>query len=144
MRMPFIVGILFSTAALMSACASVKAPAPGAPPSLDRTDLSGEWEWRDDATVQRIVLDKNGNGTYSWQNGRIVTTSVADGRWEGVWSQEGNDREGRFEVLITPNGTDAEGSWWYTRIGERTISTREQGGNFRLKRLSSMASQPGP
>jgi hypothetical protein len=111
---------------------------------LDGTDLSGEWEWRDEATVQRLVLDKNGNGTYPWQNGRIVTTSVADGRWEGIWSQEGNDREGGFEVLITPNESDAEGSWWYTRIGARKIPAREQGGKFLFRRVPSVAAQPRP
>ena len=130
--------------ALLAACTSVRAPAPGTPPILDRSDLGGEWEWRDDATAQRIVLDKNGNGTYPWQNGHIVTTSVADGRWEGIWSQEGNDREGGFEVLLTPNGSDAEGSWWYTRIGARTIPAREEGGNFRMKRLSAATAHPAP
>ena len=130
--------------ALIAACASVRAPAPGTSPTLDRSDLGGEWEWRDDATVQRIVLDKSGNGTYSWQNGHIVTTSVADGRWEGIWSQEGNDREGGFEVLLTPNGSDAEGTWWYTRIGTRTIPAREQGASFRMRRLSAEMAHPAP
>ena len=130
--------------ALITACAPVRPPAPDTSPPLDRSNLGGEWEWRDDATIQRIVLDKNGNGTYPWQNGRIVTTSVADGRWEGIWSQEGNDREGGFEVLLTPNGSDAEGTWWYTRIGTRTIPAREQGARFQMRRLSAETARPAP
>ena len=130
--------------ALIAGCASVRDPAPGAVPTLDRSALGGEWEWRDDATVQRIVLDKNGNGTYSLQDGHIVTTSVADGQWKGIWSQEGNDREGGFEVQFTSNGSDAEGNWWYTRIGPRHLPPREQGGSFRLKRLSPAAAQARP
>jgi hypothetical protein len=126
----------------VTACTSVGVPTPGTSPTLDQSNLGGEWEWRDDATVQRIVLDKNGNGTYQWQNGRIVTTSVTDGRWEGIWSQEGNDREGGFEVLLTPNGSDAEGRWWYTRIGAHTIPAREQGGDFQMRWLSSVVAQP--
>jgi hypothetical protein len=130
--------------ALISACASVRTPAPGTSPTLDGLDLGGEWEWRDDATVQRIVLDKNGNGAYPWQNGHIVTTSVSDGRWEGIWSQEGNDREGGFEVLLTGTGSDAEGTWWYTRIGTRTIPAREQGASFRMRRLSAETARHVP
>jgi len=138
MRMPFLLGVLFSTV-LMSACAPVRAPEP-----VDRTDLSGQWEWRDDATVQRIVLDKNGNGDYPWQNGHIVTTGLSDGRWEGIWSQEGNDREGGFEVLLGGDGIEAEGTWWYTRIGSRIIPAREQGGNFRMKRVSAATTSSRP
>ena len=143
MRMLFLLGVLFSTA-LMSACVSVKAPAPAPSPGLDRSDLGGEWEWQDDATVQRIALDKNGNGAYKWQDGHIVTTSIADGRWEGIWHQEGNDREGGFEVLLGGTATEAEGTWWYTRIGSRVIPAREQGGSFRMKRVSAATAPSVP
>ena len=143
MRMLFLLGVLVSTG-LMSACVPVRAPEPGTSPGVDRTDLSGQWEWRDDATVQQIVLDKNGNGPYSWQNGHIVTTGVSDGRWEGIWSQEGNDREGGFEVLLRGTEREAEGTWWYTRIGSRIIPAREQGGSFRMKRISAAAAPSVP
>ena len=138
----FLVGIL--SAALSASCTSVRGPAPAsAPPIMDQIDLSGEWEFQDEGTAQRIALDEKGNGSYRWQNGHIVTTSVSSGRWEGNWYQKGNDREGGFEVLLSGDGGEASGTWWYTRIGTRNIPPREQGGSFRLKRLSPATLRPG-
>ena len=141
-RSIFLVGIL--SAALSASCTSVRIPAPAStPPIMDQIDLSGEWEFQDEGTAQRIALDEKGNGSYRWQNGHIVTTSVSSGRWEGNWYQEGNDREGGFEVLLSGDGGEANGTWWYTRIGTRNIPPREQGGSFRLKRLAPAALRPG-
>src|SRR5437660_4555075 len=72
----FCVGILSVT--LSASCTSVRVPAPAsAPPIRDQIDLSGEWEFQDEGTAQRIALDEKGNGSYRWQNGHIVTTSVS-------------------------------------------------------------------
>jgi hypothetical protein len=130
--------------ALLAACASVSVPESAPTRDTGLIDLGGEWAWQAEAVVQQIALDKNGNGTYAWQNGRIVTTSVSDGRWEGTWHQQGNDRDGGFEILLSGDAMEGEGSWWYTRIGPRHLPPREQGGSFRLKRLSSVAAQPRP
>jgi hypothetical protein len=78
--------ITFSTA-LLAACAEVRAPEPVPAQRMDAIDLSGEWEFQEEGTGQRLILDKNGNGTYSWQNGRILTQSISDGRWKGMWYQ---------------------------------------------------------
>jgi hypothetical protein len=110
---------------------------------MGQIDLRGEWEFQDEGAAQRVALDEKGNGSYTWQNGHIVTTSVSGGRWEGIWYQEGNDREGGFEVLLSDDGGEAEGTWWYTRIGTRNIPPREQGGSFRFKRLSPATLRPG-
>lgn len=100
-------------------------------------NLSGEWEIQEDDKSYRASLDRNGNGTYSWQGGRITTTSIADRRWQGTWHQPGNDREGGFELLLSEDGTQAKGVWWYTRVGDRgNIPPRQHGGNYFWKRLT--------
>ncbi|HKW86786.1 MAG TPA: hypothetical protein VJM82_06930, partial [Nitrospiraceae bacterium] len=54
-----------------------------------------------------------------------------------TWRQTGNDREGGFEVLLSEDGTDAKGIWWYTRVGDRNnIPPREHGGTYVWKRLT--------
>jgi len=100
--------------------------------------LGGEWEYHEDAGATRIALDENGNGSYPWQNGHVVTTSVSGRRWEGHWSQEGNDREGDFEVHLSEDATEAEGTWWYTRVGTHILPPRERGGDCWMQRLSTV------
>jgi hypothetical protein len=117
----------------------VSDPAPSAPvPTSDITaDLSGEWEIQEEERSYRTVLDRRGNGTYTWQNGRIVTTSFIDRKWEGTWQQAGNDREGGFEVLLSVDGMQAQGVWWYTRVGDKNnIPPRQWGGPYVWKRIT--------
>ena len=105
-------------------------------------DLKGEWEiielvGKDEDKRYRATLDRNGNGPYTQQGGQFVTTDFSDRRWEGTWHQPGNDREGGFELLLSEDGNQAEGIWWYTRVGTRKgIPPREHGGNYLWKRFS--------
>jgi hypothetical protein len=102
-----------------------------------RPDLSGEWDIQEEDKSYKATLDRDGNGTYTWQNGKITTTGVADQKWQGTWYQSGNDREGAFEVLLSEDGTQARGVWWYTRVGDRKdIPARQWGGRYLLKRLT--------
>ena len=108
------------------------------PPS-STPDLSGEWdilEVEDDKRY-KATLDKGGNGPYTQHGGRFVTTKFADRLWQGTWHQPGNDREGGFELLLSEDGTQAKGVWWYTRVGTRNnIPPREHGGTYQWKRLT--------
>lgn len=100
-------------------------------------DLSGQWEIQEEDKSYVATLDRDGNGTYSWQGGRIQTTKVAEGRIQGSWHQTGNDREGGFDVLLSADGREARGVWWYTRVGDRTnIPPRQWGGTYVWKRLA--------
>jgi len=103
------------------------------------TDLSGEWdilEVEDDKSY-KATLDKSGNGPYTQHDGRFVTTKFADGLWQGTWQQPGNDREGGFELLLSEDGAQAKGVWWYSRVGsQKNIPPREHGGTYLWKRLS--------
>ena len=99
-------------------------------------DLSGEWQIQEEDKTYRAHLDVEGNGTYTWQGGQITTTGFSGDRWRGVWQQPGNDREGRFEIVLSQNRADASGRWWYTRIGTRTNIPPGHGGNYYWKRLS--------
>jgi hypothetical protein len=99
-------------------------------------DLSGEWEIQEEERSYVATLDAHGNGTYTWQNGRITTTSFDAHRWRGTWHQDGNDREGGFDVLLSADRARAEGKWWYTRVGQQIIPPGEWGGDFTWKRLS--------
>jgi ketosteroid isomerase-like protein len=103
-------------------------------------DVSGEWEVQEEDKTYRAVLDASGNGNYTWQGGRLVTTRLVDGRWEGRWHQTGNDREGGFEVRLSDDRMTSSGKWWYTRVGNRSnIPPRQWGGDYRRKRINSPA-----
>ncbi|MBC7838840.1 MAG: nuclear transport factor 2 family protein [Nitrospiraceae bacterium] len=102
-------------------------------------DLSGEWdilEVEDDKRY-RATLDKAGNGPYTQHGGQFVTTKFTDRLWQGTWQQPGNDREGGFELLLSDDGTQAKGVWWYSRVGtQKNIPPREHGGTYLWKRLT--------
>ncbi len=102
-------------------------------------DLSGEWdilEVEDDKRY-KATLDKAGNGPYTQHGGQFTTTKFADRLWQGTWQQPGNDREGGFELLLSDDGTQAKGVWWYSRVGtQKNIPPREHGGTYLWKRLT--------
>lgn len=103
-------------------------------------DVSGEWDILEveDERRYKATLDKNGNGPYTHHGGRFVTTKIADRLWQGTWQQPGNDREGGFEVLLSEDGTQAKGIWWYTRVGtHKNIPPREHGGTYQWKKIPS-------
>jgi len=102
-------------------------------------DLSGEWEILEveDDKRYRASLDKIGNGPYTQHGGQFVTTKYADRLWQGTWQQPGNDREGGFELLLSEDGTQAKGVWWYSRVGaQKNIPPREHGGTYVWKRIT--------
>jgi len=102
-------------------------------------DLSGEWEILEveDDKRYRATLDKAGNGPYTQHGGQFVTTKFSDHLWQGTWQQPGNDREGGFELLLSDDGTQAKGVWWYSRVGtQKNIPPREHGGTYLWKRLT--------
>lgn len=102
-------------------------------------DLSGEWEILEveDDKRYKATLDKSGNGPYTQHGGRFTTTKFADRLWQGTWQQLGNDREGGFELLLSEDGTQAKGVWWYSRVGtHKNIPPREHGGTYQWKRLT--------
>ncbi|MBI4401912.1 MAG: nuclear transport factor 2 family protein [Nitrospirae bacterium] len=104
-------------------------------------NLSGEWEIQEEDKAYKATLDHAGNGAYTHQGGRIATTAFVDRRWQGTWHQTGNDREGGFEVLLSEDGTEATGVWWYTRVGDKAnIPPRQWGGTYHWKRLTPVPS----
>jgi ketosteroid isomerase-like protein len=108
-------------------------------------DLSGEWEILEveDDKRYKATLDKAGNGPYTQHGGRFVTTKFSDQLWQGTWQQPGNDREGGFEILLSEDGTQAKGIWWYSRVGTHiNIPPREHGGTYHWKRLTPVPHAP--
>ncbi len=100
--------------------------------------LRGQWEIREEDKTYVATLDEEGNGSYTWKNGRMHTTSFKEGLWGGTWHQTGNDREGGFEVFLSKDGKQAAGVWWYTRVGEHeNIPPREWGGPYTWTRLDT-------
>lgn len=132
---------LESTRAIHTAGASSQASTDGS-----AVDLSGEWEiielvGKEEDKRYKATLDRGGNGPYTQQGGRFATTRYFDRRWEGTWQQPGNDREGGFDLLLSEDGLQAEGIWWYSRVGTKTeIPPRAHGGNYLWKRLSGPGS----
>src|SRR5689334_24262 len=113
--------------------------------SVPAPDLSGEWEVLEveDDKRYRATLDKGGNGPYTQHGGRFVTTQFANRLWQGTWQQPGNDREGGFEVLLSEDGKEAKGVWWYTRVGNhKNIPPREHGGTYQWKRITPVPAAP--
>ena len=105
-------------------------------------DVSGEWEIEEEDKSYRATLDKSGNGTYTHKGGRLATTGYANRLWQGTWRQPENDREGGFEVLLSEDGKEARGIWWYDRVGEhKNIPPREHGGTYTWKRLTPIPGQ---
>ena len=103
------------------------------------TDLSGEWEILEveDDKRYRATFDRSGNGPYTQHGGRFTTNQVMNRLWQGTWQQPGNDREGGFEVLLSEDGTQAKGIWWYSRIGaQKNIPPREHGGTYHWKKVA--------
>lgn len=108
-------------------------------------DLGGEWEILEveDDKRYKATLDKTGNGPYTQHGGRFVTTKFSDRLWQGTWQQPGNDREGGFELLLSEDGTQAKGVWWYTRVGtHKNIPPREHGGTYEWRRLTPVPPAP--
>lgn len=102
-------------------------------------DLSGDWEIEEEDKTYKATLDKAGNGTYTHKGGMLKTTGYANRLWQGTWQQPGNDREGGFEVLLSEDGKEAKGIWWYSRVGDhKNIPPREHGGNYSWKRLTPL------
>jgi hypothetical protein len=100
-------------------------------------DLSGNWAVQEEERSYVATLDPEGNGTYTWQNGRVKTTAFLNGKWQGTWTQSGNDREGGFELTLSDDFSQATGTWWYTRVGQQSIPPGEWGGPFSWKRLDT-------
>ncbi len=105
-------------------------------PVATSPDLSGQWAIQEEDKAYTATLDAAGNGTYTHQGGRFVTEQCVGRRWAGTWQQGGNDREGGFELLLSEDGQEARGVWWYTRVGEhKNIPPRQWGGTYHWKRL---------
>jgi hypothetical protein len=107
------------------------------PRATNGINVAGEWDITEveDNKHYRAKLDAQGNGAYTWQGGQIVTTEVHDRRWRGTWTQPGNDREGGFEVVLSADGSEAKGIWWYTRVGMKDhIPPRQHGGTYLWRR----------
>lgn len=117
------------------------------PPSMafqsgDRHVIAGEWEYVDGAVV-RLTLDEQGNGHYEWKDGRFETQTFVDHTWHGMWFQKENDRDGGFTVEFSPDFSEGEGRWWYSRIGTDHAPT-EKGGTFHLSRKTDLISHGDP
>lgn len=103
----------------------------------DRHVLAGEWEYIDSTgAAVPLTLDERGNGHYEWKEGRVETRRLIDHTWSGMWFQEENDREGEFMVEFSPDFSEGEGQWWYSRIGTDKAPTLK-GGTFHLRSTSS-------
>jgi hypothetical protein len=146
----FVLSIL---AMCLSACAqpAIKQPVQTEPYSSlersqagDRRILAGEWEYEEGGVVE-LTLDEQGNGPYGWKDGRIETLALIGQKWQGMWFQKENDREGGFMVEFVPDFSEGNGTWWYTRIGSDRAPA-QKGGTFRLMRkaLSAKMSKAPP
>jgi hypothetical protein len=134
---------------ISSACTTLSSREATVPPPIvpsgeqeDRSVLAGEWEYEEGAVVT-LTLDEQGNGTYGWKDGRFETESLTDHTWQGKWIQRENNREGGFTVQLSPDYSNGEGRWWYTRI-EDDVAPTQKGGTFYVTKKSSVASRISP
>ena len=110
-----------------------EAPLPGGETPV----LSGEWEYEEGGMVVPLRLDRFGNGSYEFKDGRFRIDLFSDHRWAGAWAQRENDREGGFEITLSPDYSEGEGRWWYTRI-ERDTAPTKPGGRFHVVKVQSV------
>ena len=107
----------------------------------EKAVLAGEWEYEEGGLVVPLRLDSFGNGTYDYKEGRFPTDRLSDHRWTGGWTQRPNGREGGFEISLSPDYSEGEGRWWYTRMEGDPAS--QKGGRFHLLKVQSSASRQG-
>lgn len=98
--------------------------------------LAGEWEYEESGMVVPLRLDPSGNGTYDFKEGRFLTNLLSGHRWTGAWAQQANDREGGFEISLSPDYSEGDGRWWYTRI-EGDTAPQKPGGRFHVMKVRS-------
>ena len=141
----FVVPILFATTVLVAACArpvvhqavsTDSLPSSNESQPGDRRLLAGEWEY-EDGVVVRLTLDEQGNGRYPWKDGRFGTRKLIGHIWHGMWVQKANDREGGFTIELSPDFTEGEGRWWYSRIGADR-APMHKGGTFHLSKKTAL------
>ena len=111
-------------------------PSSTASQSGDRHVLAGAWEYIN-VTAIRLALDEQGNSRYDWKDGRLETSSLIGHTWRGMWFQKENDRDGEFMVEFSPDFSEGEGRWWYTRIGT-DHSPMQKGGTFHLRKKTTV------
>jgi hypothetical protein len=107
--------------------------------SGDRYVLAGEWEYEDGSVVP-LTLDEQGNGHYDWKDGEIRTQAVIGHSWKGIWWQKENDRDGGFTVKFSPDFSEGDGRWWYSRIGS-DYAPKQKGGTFHLSKKTAVLSR---
>lgn len=134
--------VVIGIAAVLSVVGCAARPMVEPPVSVDlsaddRSVLAGEWEYEDGAAII-LRLDEQGNGTYSYKDGRFETTHFSDKTWMGKWYQKENDREGGFSVKLSKDRSEGQGTWWYVRIGADHTPT-QKGGTFHLSKKSPLA-----
>jgi hypothetical protein len=83
-----------------------------------------------------VTLDAEGNGRYNWKDGRFETRAFSGRTWQGMWFQKENNRDGGFTVEFSPDFSEGEGRWWYSRIGADHAPTLK-GGTFQLRKKTS-------
>jgi hypothetical protein len=142
----FAAPFLLVPALLAAACArpvihqdgSIDSPPPSqGSQSGDHNVLAGEWEYIDaDGAVEHVTLDGEGNGRYKWKDGRFETHAFIGHTWQGMWYQKENNRDGGFTVEFSPDFSEGEGRWWYSRIGTDHAPTLK-GGTFHLRKKTS-------
>jgi hypothetical protein len=54
-----------------------------------------------------------------------------------MWFQKENDRDGGFMVKFSPDFSEGEGHWWYSRIGTDHAPT-QKGGTFHLSKKTAL------
>ena len=98
--------------------------------------LAGEWEYEEGGMVVPLRLDRFGNGSYDFKDGRFRTDVLSEHQWAGGWAQRENDREGGFEIILSPDYSEGDGRWWYTRIEGDNAPTKA-GGRFHVMKIQS-------
>lgn len=128
-------------ALVLGSCATARIgePPTTVPPKVSKTapfNPQGGWKYEERGFAYVIDLDQQGRGEYAWKDGWVETVAIEGRKWIGTWHQAGNDREGGFELLLSEDCSQAEGRWWYSRIGDNHEPKRP-GGTFRLTRVHS-------
>jgi len=72
-----------------------------------------------------------------WKDLRFETHTLIGHTWHGMWCQKENDQDVKFTVEFSPDFSEGERRWWYSRIGADHAPT-QKGGTFHLGKKTAL------
>lgn len=80
--------------------------------------------------VVPLRLDRFGNGSYDFKDGRFRTDLLSDHQWAGAWAQRENDREGGLRLPCPPTTPRVKGAGGIRALKATVLRPRRADGSM--------------